>query len=177
MGRASMPSSVSSWRNVNCVGPNVKVFGFSTSIAWVVGVSGREDTTRILKPRGGPANPSTPMCLGAGTRLPYFVTLTVRKASHQCRSVELLSNRRSVAVELSLGGMLLRRLTMPSPTQGWVFLCNDNTEEDCFRRCLVGSPEKYLPRFATLRAGDPILLYNYEAGRPVGHFTASSENE
>src|SRR3989449_10321278 len=59
MGRASMPSSVSSWRNVNCVGPNVKVFGFSTSIAWVVGVSDREDTTRILKPRGGPANPST----------------------------------------------------------------------------------------------------------------------
>src|SRR2546427_12767100 len=56
MGRASMPSSVCSWRNVNCVGPNVKAFGFSTSIAWVVGVSGREDTTRILKPLGGPAN-------------------------------------------------------------------------------------------------------------------------
>src|SRR5881296_2151011 len=36
IGRASMPSSVCSWRNVNCVGPNVKAFGFSTSIAWVV---------------------------------------------------------------------------------------------------------------------------------------------
>src|SRR2546428_2222631 len=59
MGRASMPSSVCSCRNVNCVGPNVKAFGFSASIAWVVGVSGREDTTRVLKPRGGPANPST----------------------------------------------------------------------------------------------------------------------
>jgi hypothetical protein len=64
---------------------------------------------------------------------------------------------------------------MTSPTQGWVFFCNDNTEEECFRRCLVGSPEKYLPRFANLKAGDPVLLYNYEAGRLVGHFTAASE--
>src|SRR2546428_109518 len=45
MGRGSMPSSVRSWRNVNCVGPNVEAFGFSTSIAWGVGVSGRESTT------------------------------------------------------------------------------------------------------------------------------------
>ena len=60
MGRASIPPSVLSWRNVNCVGRNVKPFGFSTSIAWVVGVSAREDTTRVLKPLGGPTNPSTP---------------------------------------------------------------------------------------------------------------------
>src|SRR5881397_2495740 len=59
MGRASMPSSVCSWRNVNCVGPNVKAFGFSTSITWVVGVSDRADTTLILKPLGGPAKAST----------------------------------------------------------------------------------------------------------------------
>ena len=71
--------------------------------------------------------------------------------------------------------MLLQTSNMPSPTKGWVFLCNDSTEEECFRRRLVGSPEKYLPRFATLKAGDPVLLYNYEAGRLVGHFTATSE--
>src|SRR5881397_2327922 len=59
MGRASMPSSVCSWRNVNCVGRNVKPAGFSGSIARVLGVSGREDTIRVRKPRGGPANPST----------------------------------------------------------------------------------------------------------------------
>src|SRR5213593_1249837 len=59
MGRASMPSSVCSCRNVNCVGRNVKPAGFSGSIARVVGVSGREDTTRVRKPRGGPANAST----------------------------------------------------------------------------------------------------------------------
>lgn len=32
-----------------------------------------------------------------------------------------------------------------------------------------------MPRFANLKAGDPILLYNYEAERLVGHFTATSE--
>src|SRR5438093_13366741 len=59
MGRASMPSSVCGWRNVNCVGPNVKAFGFSTAIAWVVGGSGREATPRVRKPLGGPASAST----------------------------------------------------------------------------------------------------------------------
>lgn len=64
---------------------------------------------------------------------------------------------------------------MALPAEGWVFLCNDKTQEDCFRRCIVGSSEKYLPRFASLKAGDPILLYNYEASMLVGHFTATSE--
>src|SRR5947209_2600880 len=59
MGRASMPSSVCSCRNVNCVGRNVKPAGFSGSIARVLGVSAREDTIRVRKPRGGPAKPST----------------------------------------------------------------------------------------------------------------------
>src|SRR2546425_1449733 len=59
MGRASMPSSVCSCRNVNWVGPNVKPAGFSGSIARVLGVSAREDTIRVRKPRGGPANAST----------------------------------------------------------------------------------------------------------------------
>src|SRR3989441_7878718 len=58
MGRASIPSSVFSWRNVNWVGRNAKAFGFSTSIERVLGVSCREDTTLPLKPRGGPANPT-----------------------------------------------------------------------------------------------------------------------
>jgi hypothetical protein len=47
-----MPSSVNNCRKVNWVGPNVSAFGFSTSIAWVVGVSCREETTGSLKPLG-----------------------------------------------------------------------------------------------------------------------------
>src|SRR2546425_2973377 len=72
MGRASIPSSVCNWRNVNWVGPNVNAFGFSTSIAWVVGVSDREDTTRILKPRGGPANTQSSICLGFRNTMDVF---------------------------------------------------------------------------------------------------------
>jgi hypothetical protein len=65
--------------------------------------------------------------------------------------------------------------SMTSATQGWVFFCNEKTEEECFRRRLVGSPERYLSRLASLRTGDPVLLYNYESARLVGHFTARSE--
>jgi len=64
---------------------------------------------------------------------------------------------------------------MTSPTQGWIFFCNNNTQEECFRHGIVGSPEKYLTNFSSLKAGDPVLLYNYEAGMLVGHFTATSE--
>ena len=81
MGRASIPSSVFSCRNVNWVGRNAKVFGFSTSIARVVGVSGREDTTRAFKPLGGPTNALTCLSLGRATRRPYFVTLAGSGAS------------------------------------------------------------------------------------------------
>lgn len=64
---------------------------------------------------------------------------------------------------------------MASANQGWVFFCNDKTQEECFRRCLVGSPEKYLSRLTPLRTGDPVLLYNYESEVLLGHFTATSE--
>lgn len=64
---------------------------------------------------------------------------------------------------------------MTSPTQGWVFLCSNSTEAGCFQRLVVGSPEKYLSRLAAVKAGDPVLLYNYESGMLVGHFTATSE--
>src|SRR6267143_3229382 len=59
IGRASMPSSVRSWRKVNWVGRKVKSFDFSTSIAWVDFVRDREDTTRARNPFGGPFNALT----------------------------------------------------------------------------------------------------------------------
>src|SRR5712692_4858304 len=78
MGRASMPSSVCSCRNVNCVGRNVKPAGFSGSIARVLGVSAREDTIRVRKPRGGPANAST-------SKLPWGrnTTAVFRDSDHE----------------------------------------------------------------------------------------------
>ncbi|MFQ5911364.1 MAG: hypothetical protein ACE5IJ_11700 [Thermoplasmata archaeon] len=64
---------------------------------------------------------------------------------------------------------------MTSATQGWVFFCNNITQEECFRQSVVGSREKNLPRLKALKQGDPVLLYNYESGMLVGHFTATSE--
>ena len=64
---------------------------------------------------------------------------------------------------------------MTSTTHGWVFFCNNGTQEDCFSRCLVGSSEKYFPNLAPLKPGDPVLLYNFESGYLVGVFTATSE--
>src|SRR5207245_1890844 len=74
IGRASMPSSVLSWRKVNCVARNAKISGFSSWIAWVVGVSGREDTTRTRKPLGGPSNVVTSNLHWPRPPRPYFVT-------------------------------------------------------------------------------------------------------
>src|SRR5437016_7208251 len=71
MGRASIPSSVFSWRNVNWVGRKVKAWGFSSSIARVLGVSDRDATTRVRKPRGGPATLGPPL-LGARYTMAVF---------------------------------------------------------------------------------------------------------
>src|SRR5436853_7202301 len=71
MGRASIPASVFSWRNVNWVGRKVKAWGFSSSIAWVLGVSDRDATTRVRKPRVGPATLG-PRLLGAQYTMAVF---------------------------------------------------------------------------------------------------------
>src|SRR2546430_16465370 len=74
MGRASIPSSVFSWRNVNWVGRKVKAWGFSSSIARVLGVSDRDVTTRVRKPRGGTATLG-PQLFGARYTQPAFIAL------------------------------------------------------------------------------------------------------
>src|SRR5207245_7797800 len=81
MGRASIPSSVCSCRNVNCVGRNVKPAGFSGSIARVLGVRAREDTIRVRKPRGGPANASTSDVPGGRNATAVFRDSDHEKAS------------------------------------------------------------------------------------------------
>src|SRR5437667_6199620 len=89
IGRASIPSSVFSWRNVNWVGRNVKAWGFSSSIARVLGVSQRDSTTRVRNPRGSPATFGPR--LEPGTRWPYFVTWNGRETSPRGR--DITSNR------------------------------------------------------------------------------------
>src|SRR2546427_12530493 len=54
IGRASGPSGVFSCSHANCVGRNRNSGGSSTSIAWVLGVRGRETATRPTKRMVGP---------------------------------------------------------------------------------------------------------------------------
>src|SRR2546428_539524 len=92
-----MPSSVLSWRKVNCVARNAKVSGFSSWIAWVVGVSGREDTTRTRKPLGGPSNVVTSNLHWPRPPRPYFVTSALgrRHIASQGRITTLIESRAS----------------------------------------------------------------------------------
>lgn len=64
---------------------------------------------------------------------------------------------------------------LTSPVQGWIFLCNNTTEEECFRRSLVGIRETYLQRLKSLEPGDPVLLYNFESALLVAQFAAVSK--
>lgn len=66
----------------------------------------------------------------------------------------------------------MTRLT--SGSRGWIFFCNDRTQEENFRRNVVATKAEYLAYFRDLQPGDPILLYNYESGQLVGHFVATS---
>jgi len=62
-----------------------------------------------------------------------------------------------------------------SRNRGWVFLCSNTTEGECFERNLVGTKQRHLYRLRNLEPGDPILLYNYESRKLVGHFAALSK--
>ncbi len=64
---------------------------------------------------------------------------------------------------------------MTSVTRGWIFFCNNQTQDENFNRSIVGTYAKYLPRFHDLIPGDPVLLYNYEICSMIAHFVATSE--
>src|SRR5437870_13626890 len=110
MGRASIPSSVFSWRNVNWVGLKVKAWGFSTSIARVLSVSDRDATTRVRKPRGGPATLG-PRLIGARDAMAVFHDLD-REGDFTSRaglSFEGLRPCRSVPQHLHIDPVRARR--------------------------------------------------------------------
>lgn len=62
-------------------------------------------------------------------------------------------------------------------TRGWVFFCNNGTQEENLRRCVVGAFDKYLARFHDLLPGDPVLLYNIDSGHLVAHLTAAVHSD
>ena len=64
---------------------------------------------------------------------------------------------------------------MTSPTQGWILLCNDGTQEEYIRSSLVGLKEQYLSRLEGLEPGDPVLLYNFESAHLAALFFATGK--
>ena len=66
---------------------------------------------------------------------------------------------------------------MTSPTQGWILLCNNGTQDEYLRNGLVGLKEQYLPRLQSLLQGDPVLLYNFESSQLVAYLFATGKPE
>lgn len=56
----------------------------------------------------------------------------------------------------------------------YIFLCNDQTEQECFDRSLLGGKEKYLARVRGIEIGDTAFLYNYKTKYFFGPFTTTS---
>lgn len=58
---------------------------------------------------------------------------------------------------------------------GYIFLCSNATEDECFDRSLFGGQEKYRNRVSGLKKGDILFTYNFQSKRLHGIFEAESE--
>ena len=61
---------------------------------------------------------------------------------------------------------------MKKEIEGYIFLCSDNTEQECFERSLFGGGEKYANRVKGLEKGKKLFLYNYNSKKLHGVFEA-----
>jgi hypothetical protein len=59
--------------------------------------------------------------------------------------------------------------------EGYVFLCSNSTEKECYDRFLFGGKEKYKKEIPSITLGDKLFLYNYQEGLLHGIFKAVSE--
>jgi len=58
---------------------------------------------------------------------------------------------------------------------GYVFLCSDMTQQECFDRLLFGGGEKYANRVRGVQKGHKLFLYNYNSKKLYGIFEAASD--
>lgn len=61
---------------------------------------------------------------------------------------------------------------MKEQLEGYVFLCSDATEKECFDRSLFGGGEKYVKRVKGIRPGKKLYLFNYSSKKLHGTFEA-----
>lgn len=57
---------------------------------------------------------------------------------------------------------------------GFVFLCSDRTQSDCFDRMLFGTNEKYKDQALQVRKGETGFLYNYQTKKLYAIFESTS---
>jgi len=58
---------------------------------------------------------------------------------------------------------------------GYIFLCANATEDECFDRQLFGGMEPYLKQVGGLKKGDTLFTFNFQTKRLHGVFEATSE--
>lgn len=64
---------------------------------------------------------------------------------------------------------------MKQPSAGYIFLCSDQTEQECLEKSLFGGQEKYQGRVKGLQPGHTLFLYNYKSKKLHGVFKALTE--
>lgn len=57
----------------------------------------------------------------------------------------------------------------------WKFICSRAAEAECFQRRLFGLSEKYEEQVRQVRAGDGVVLYNFETDTAFLSLTADSD--
>lgn len=58
---------------------------------------------------------------------------------------------------------------------GFVFICGNDTQEECLEQELFGANEDYKRRVIGIEAGDILFLYNFDTGQLFGVFEAVSK--
>ena len=60
---------------------------------------------------------------------------------------------------------------------GYIFICSDDTENECLERCLFGTDNNYFYDniFTNIKVGDYIFLWNYNSIVLHGIFKAVSK--
>ena len=61
--------------------------------------------------------------------------------------------------------------------EGYLFLCSNRTQKECFQKKLFGSTRKYLGWVEEIKIGTPLLLYSVDSKTLFGPFRAASEGK
>jgi len=59
--------------------------------------------------------------------------------------------------------------------KGYVFVCSNETVEECFRLRLFGTTEDYRSKVIGIEKGNILFLYNLDSGQLFGVFEAGSK--